>query len=138
MVILVLFTLALSWVSSALAGLVSAGRALHAPSSMPSDWTQFGSSTSTDDIEFTFVLKGNDYAGLAARMEKASLEDGTWLTLEELTAYVRPSEDTKTALDAAVLNLGPSYTAYSSIGDKLTIKTTVRAASKVPELILPI
>lgn len=110
----------------------SGGRTHYAPSKIASHWQHVGPSSSTDEIPVTFVLKGKDYDGLTAKMEQIALEGGEWLSVEDLANYVGPADESKAALEAAVKeSFGTSDFEYSATGDKLTVKTTVEAASKV-------
>lgn len=111
------------------AGANAAARTHYAPQHIPSAWSKVGAAPAADSLEFTFVLEG-DYAGLTSRMEQIAASQSEWLTEDELASYIAPSADAKTAIDAAIKELGATVVSTSPAGDKVTVSTTVEAASK--------
>lgn len=127
-----LFALGALLSPSALAVPAKPGRTHRAGPNIASHWQHVGPSSASDEMNITFVLKSKDYDGLTAKMDQIALEGGEWLTVEELANYVGPADESKAAIEAAVKSsLGASEFSYSATGDKLTVKTTVEAASKV-------
>ena len=127
-----LFVFGLSAVSAVLgAPAARSGRTLYAPTAISSKWTHLGSSVSTEALEFTFILKSKDYAGLSAKMEEIALARSEWLTQEQLAEYVAPTDEAVAAVNAAIHSFGGSIVSKSVTGDKITVSTTVGAAAKV-------
>jgi tripeptidyl-peptidase-1 len=67
-------------------------------------------------------------------MTQIALSRSAWLSQEEVAGFIAPSAEATTAVENAVNALGATGLTYSSIGDKLTLTTTVEKASQVSPL----
>lgn len=112
------------------------GRRASAPQSIPSIWKPVGSALGSAPLTFTLVLHpAQDPSILDTKLTQIATDPNTqWLSQEELSSYVAPSADAKAAVENAVQAIGATFE-YSTLGDKVTVTTTVTQASKVMALV---
>lgn len=94
-----------------------------------SHWTEVDAANPSAPISFALVLKG-DYAGLTQRMQTIAAQQSPWLSKDELATYVSPAPGATAAVEAAIQEMG-TITGRSTLGDKITVTTTVANASQV-------
>ncbi|KAF8311276.1 subtilisin-like protein [Clavulina sp. PMI_390] len=81
-------------------------------------------------MTFTFVLKGQDYVGLTARMESIASARSKWLSDDELKSYVGPVDGAATAVNVAMQQMAGRLVSTSPYGDKITVNATIAAISR--------
>lgn len=109
------------------------GRSYKAPKVIPSVWSQGGAAKASAPLIFTFALNSErDSNELDAKIASIAMDpNAQWLTKEELATYVAPSASAKATVEAAIKSMRGASFSYSSLGDKVTVQTTVDEAAKV-------
>lgn len=127
--VIIYFSILILTVAAASSVSIPTPRTHYAPQNIPSSWTKLGEAATSDPLEFTFVLNGADYSGLTGRMEQIALQQSRWLSDAELAVYVGPTEAAKTAVRNAIVELEATLISTSTMGDKITVATTVGKVS---------
>lgn len=125
---LLLLSLSLSLTSAAPS---ANGRTQFAPKVIPSVWKKAGSAPAAQSLTFDLIFAPANVAGLEQRMLEISNSGSLWITEEEVASFIVPSDDAKTAVEAALKGMGATGLTYSRSGDVLTSTATVEQAAKV-------
>lgn len=102
----------------------------HAPEFISPEWKEVGKAAPASLVNFTIYLK-SDYNKLTERMEAIAAEHSSWLSDDELAAYVAPSPEAIAAVEAAIGEMDATESARSLAGDAITISASVEKVSKV-------
>lgn len=105
-----------------------------APRKIPSDWVQSAAADPSDSVKFTLSLRGQKSDRLAKKIQEIAAEGkGNWLSDAELQQYSKPSKGDADAMIKHLTNYGidAKELTWSKHGDRVTLNTTARVASKL-------
>ena len=128
-------TLILASISLSTAAPTASGRTQYAPSVIPVAWKRIGTAETSGSLSFTLVFEPVGASDLDERMTQIALSRGEWLSQDEVASYFVPSAAAKSAVKTALEAIDATDLTYSSVGDKLTVTTTVEKAAEVRWLI---
>lgn len=112
------------------------GRTQYGPKVIPNIWKKGAAAPKTGDLTFDLIFSPKDTAGLEAKMTEIALNQGEWLSEEEIASYIAPSDDARATVEAALKAAGVDSYSYSRNGDTLTVKTSIAKAANVSSLLL--
>jgi len=114
-------------------GKTKKAKVLKGPSKIPSEWKKVGKATSKQAMNFNLYLNAPNRDGLDAYMEQIAQDPSLpWLNASQLASYITPSKADQTSVTAALTAVGipAKNLTWSSLGDRVTVKTTVKLAGK--------